>query len=149
MPVGIVVFQSDVSGNIASFTSAGKTIIEASGQTFGISFGGNTVQVTTDGSLQTQEQTPTQFIPGSLLTISSASGGTRLGGASVIRAIVRAHPQNSGYLFLGSQTFPPYSGFGFVLAPGEAYSQNVDNFNVFRAFAQMSGDRITYGGSAL
>jgi hypothetical protein len=149
MPVGVVVFPSDISGNVASFTDEGKTIIEASGQTIGISFGGNTVQVTTAGSLVTQEQQPTQFIPGPLVTVTSASGGVRLGANAVSRAVIRSHPQNSGYLFLGSQTFPPYSGFGFVLAPGEAYSQNVNNFNVFRVYAQLSGDRITYGGSAL
>ena len=132
-----------------AFTPAGGTIVDTSGQVIGIGGQGNTVNVTVDGGLQTQEQIPTQFIPTSLLICTSLSGGTRLTNQPVKRAVVRSHPANSGYMFLGSQSLPPFSGFGFVLAPGEAYVTDINNLNVFRVYAAMSGDLLTYAGTRL
>lgn len=149
MPTGIVVYPADFSGNMPAFTPAGETIVNTSGQVIAIGGQGNNAVVTVDGSLQTQEQIPTQFIPTSLLICTSLSGGTRLTNQPVKRAVIRSHPANSGYMFLGSQNLPPFSGFGFVLAPGEAYASDITNTNVFRVYATMSGDLLTYAGTRL
>jgi hypothetical protein len=83
------------------------------------------------------------------LNCTDASGGQILTSGAVLSVIVKAHILNSGDMYIGGSSgvnTTPYSGFGFLLAPGEAINLDIDNIGKVRACAAISGDRIIYIG---
>ncbi|MHC1566178.1 MAG: hypothetical protein ACXQTD_00145 [Candidatus Syntropharchaeia archaeon] len=85
--------------------------------------------------------TPTTVFTGAKQVLSDLSGGTALLSGEVISALVRADTKNSGDVYIGGTTGAtmPYSGYGFVLEPGDVISVDIDNPNRFRAMGTVSG----------
>ena len=86
--------------------------------------------------------------PASLLKVTGASAGVALSLGKVKAVIVKALVANSGNIFMGGNAPGdyPYSGYGYLLEPGESLSLDVDDFSRLAVFANVSGDRITYAG---
>lgn len=94
---------------------------------------------------------PTEFKTGLIRSITSASGGEVLHSGAVKAAQIKSDKDNSGAIVIGGATNRPWyqarcSGLGFVLDPGEAKSEDIDNFNRIYVVAQVSGDQISFGG---
>ncbi|KKN87077.1 hypothetical protein LCGC14_0263470 [marine sediment metagenome] len=90
-------------------------------------------------------EVPGAVITGALLAVPSGSGGTIVTSGAVKSAIIKSL---SGDVFVGGSvaTQMPYSGFGFLLAYGEAVSLDIDNFGRARVVANISGDFVTFIG---
>jgi len=90
-------------------------------------------------------ETPTAVRTRDILVVSSNSGGTLLLSGDIKGATVKSL---SGDIFIGGTTTPdmPYSGHGLLLAAGEAWSLDIDNFNKIRACAAVNGDWLSYAG---
>jgi hypothetical protein len=80
------------------------------------------------------------------LTCTSDSGGVALLSGDVVSMTLKALTTNSGDIYVGFDSEPPYSGYGFLLQAGETIILAIDNFNKIRVFAQSSGDKLTYIG---
>ena len=87
--------------------------------------------------------TPTVVRVRAILIPTAGSGGTVLLSGDVKSATVKSL---SGDVWVGGATDKPYSGFGFLLAAGEAWSLDVDNFNAIYVCANTSGNFVSYGG---
>jgi hypothetical protein len=82
-----------------------------------------------------------------ILQCTSLSGGTVLLSGDCYRATIRSLPSQSGAMFVGSSTEPPFSGTGFYLATGEALTIDITNLASIRVFASLSGEKISYCGT--
>ena len=84
---------------------------------------------------------------GVLLKPTSDSGGTIITSGAVKAATVKAL---SGDIYVGGSVAEdmPYSGHGFLLSQGEAWSLDIDNFGRIRVFPVISGAWVSYGGVA-
>lgn len=91
---------------------------------------------------------PTAIKTSGLFTVTGASGGANLYSGAVVSATVKALSGNSGDIFVGGSGYKPYSGYGFLLEPGEAVNLDVDNFGEIWVVATVSGDKVTYLGVA-
>lgn len=89
---------------------------------------------------------PTTIKTHSVRTISDLSGGNPLHSGAVVSVTVKALSDNSGDLYLGGATALPYSGFGFLLEPGEAINVDVNDFGAIYVCAVVSGDKTTFLG---
>jgi len=89
---------------------------------------------------------PTDIITNAVTTVGSISGGTILTSADCISVTVKALSTNSGDIYIGGYTAGnmPYSGYGLLLEPGEAINIDIDNIGKIHAFAEVSGDKVTY-----
>ena len=89
---------------------------------------------------------PREVKTGGLVTVTSDSGGIVLASGEVQSVLVKALSGNSGGIYIGGENYRPYSGYGFLLEPGEAVNLDVDNFNRIYLYAVVSGDIVTYTG---
>ena len=76
-------------------------------------------------------------------SITSASGGIELSSGEITTMKIKSLPTNSGDMYIGSA---PYSGYGYILSPGDQEQFNIDNLNKVKVFATVSGDKVTYYG---
>ncbi len=94
---------------------------------------------------------PTEVKAGLIRSVISNSGGEVLHSGAVMAAQIKSDKDNSGAIVIGGATNRPWyearcSGLGFVLDPGEAKSEDIDNFNRIYVVAQVSGDQISFLG---
>jgi len=103
-----------------------------------IHISGDTVVAKTSGEAS---YTPSSVFTGPKQVLVDLSGGTALLSGEVISALVRADTKNSGDVYIGGTTGAtmPYSGYGFVLEPGDVVSVDVSNPNRIRAMGTVSG----------
>ena len=82
-----------------------------------------------------------------LLSVTGASGGVILTSGAVTAMTIKNLTGNTD-MFVGFSEAAemPYSGFGFLLGGGEAWSFSINELGRVRAFATTSGQLITYGG---
>lgn len=78
--------------------------------------------------------------------IPSISGGVLLFSGDTNMVVIRNNPGNN-FMYLGSTTERPYSGFGFKLAGGDGVSLPVNNFNIIAVFAATSGQYVSFVGT--
>lgn len=78
--------------------------------------------------------------------IPSLSGGVLLFSGDTNMVIIRNNPGNN-FMYLGSTTERPYSGFGFKLAGGDGVTLPINNFNIIAVFAATSGQYVSFIGS--
>lgn len=80
-----------------------------------------------------------------ILPVTSNSGG-----ATLVSGIVRSVTVKSlsGAIYIGGTTGidMPYAGYGMLLAGGEAITLDVNNFNLIKVCAAVSGDPVSYIG---
>ena len=83
----------------------------------------------------------------SIVTPTASSGGTAIGSGAVSQVIIKNMSGNAD-VWIGSSgaAKAPYSGFGFSLADQEAITVNVNNINVIRVCANVSGEAVTVIG---
>lgn len=88
---------------------------------------------------------PTAIKTGAILTPTALSGGAIVTSGAVKAATFKSL---SGDVYLGGTAVGdrPYSGYGFLLAFGEAASLDIDNFGRARICAPHSGDWVSYIG---
>ncbi|MBA7475657.1 hypothetical protein ES707_11029 [subsurface metagenome] len=142
---GFVSVQSGLGVLISGqhvFVESGVHVVSLSGtfhvvvDTGVISVSGETISV----------ETPTAVLTRAILTPTADSGGTLLISGIVVAVTVKSL---SGDIYIGgiAADDAPYSGYGFLLAAGEAWSLDIDNFNKIRVCAPVnSGDWVSYGG---
>ena len=125
-------------------------VVKVSGETLVAKVSGEAVRVSGQAVVVSGQliriTAPTLARTNAILTVTGASGGAVLHSGVVVSVVMKALSTNSGDLYVGSTTNPPYSGFGFQLAKGEALSVDIGNFNVIRVISQVSGDKITFYG---
>ena len=128
----------DISGD--PVTVSGNVVVVSSTSVSGnaVNISGNTVIVVGASSSTTVIRTA------SGTKCTSLSGGVQLASLSGDRIIIKANQDNSGRIYLGSTTNPPFSGMGLQLAAGQSEKFEVTNSDVFRAFASASGDVVSY-----
>ena len=99
------------------------------------------------GSVTANVYTPSRIkISGSLMKVTSDSGGANLPSGAIISVTVKSLSWNSGEIMVGGSTHRPNSGVGFLLEPGEAIGLDVDNLGEVLVWARNSGDYITFAG---
>ena len=138
-----------VSGNVS--TSVSGDIVKAEQQgPWGVQVSGAVI-VSGDLTASVSGQpvdiiVPTDIITNLVTTVGSISGGTILTSADCISVTVKALSTNSGDIYIGGYTAGnmPYSGYGLLLEPGEAINIDIDNIGKIHAFAEVSGDKVTY-----
>jgi len=134
-----------VSGEIVIAKISGETsIAKVSGETISLP---STQAVKISGEY-VDIIVPTAVKTGAILTPTADSGGTIVTSGAVKSATFKSL---SGDVYIGGAVAGdmPYSGFGFLLAAGEAWSVDIDNFGRARICAPVnSGDWVTYGGIA-
>jgi len=118
---------TSVSGDVLTVIQSGTLVVTASGDVY-------------------EPRTPTAGRIRATLALPTASGGAALESGVVISITTKALSTNSGDIYLGFSTEPPYSGYGFLLEPGENTSMDMDNFNKVRGVAEISGDKVSYYG---
>jgi hypothetical protein len=128
-----------VSGNAISVSG---NMVNVSGQAARIS--GETVSV----SGIVQQRIPTAMRTRALLQCTSLSGGTQLLSGDVKIATLINAGTSGTVMYIGSTTDPPFSGKGIILAAGNGYTLEIDNFNRLWSFAATSGQFLSYGGVA-
>lgn len=121
----------EVSGTIISKVSGETIISKISGEAVKIS--GEKVDIIAPTTIRTR----------AILIPSSASGGTALASGVVVSVTIKSL---SGDVYVGGSTEPPYSGYGFLLAAGEAISLDISNLNAVRVCSNVSGGWCTYVG---
>jgi hypothetical protein len=117
-------------------------MVNVSGQAARIS--GETVSV----SGIVQQRIPTAMRTRALLQCTSLSGGTQLLSGDVKIATLINAGTSGTVMYIGSTTDPPFSGKGIILAAGNGYTLEIDNFNRLWSFAATSGQFLSYGGVA-
>lgn len=137
-PVTISGNAVTISGN--SITVSGPVLISgqvvnASGTVVNIS--GATVNTINIGLSTTVIRTA------SGVKCTSLSGGVAFPSLVGDRVVITANSDNSGKIYLGSTTNPPFSGHGLHMGAGATQSFTVTNANVFQAFASTSGDIVS------
>lgn len=141
---------SPLTVTFASGTAV-STTVTLSGATINIS--GAPVKIsgeTVIGKISGQPTTitsATSVITAAHLVVTAASGGTQLGSNTVFRATVRYNPSQSGFMWLGSTTNPPVSGTGLMLSTGDSYTADINNTNLLRIVATISGEKASYIGT--
>ena len=82
---------------------------------------------------------------GTLLVATGASGGNAFAAKVCKSATVKSL---SGDVWVGGTAVGdmPYSGYGFLLAAGEAVSLDIDNFSDIKGCANISGDWLAIIG---
>ena len=83
---------------------------------------------------------------GNPMRVTAASGGVILTSAAVASVIVKSLAANTLDLYVGGISNRPYSGQGFVLAPGEAINLPINQVGAVIVCATLSGERITWIG---
>jgi len=130
-----------VSGEVVAKVS-GESLVVTSGEVRAL-ISGDVVQIS--GQV-VDFKAPTTIKTSGLFTVTGASGGANLYSGAVVSVTVKALSSNSGDIYVGGSTHKPYSGYGFLLEPGEAINVDVDNFGEVWVFAAVSGDKVTYLG---
>jgi hypothetical protein len=145
IPVGISGQAVTVSGNAVTVSGNAVTV---SGNAVTIS--GNTVVLTSgayisvSGNVVTAVIFPTTTFLTSAFIIAMTSGGTTLPSIAAKMVTLRAHPANSGVMWVGPAGSPA-SGVGWYMEPGDALDEtNVSGLNIYGAYALVSGDRLMY-----
>lgn len=134
MPAGDYVYLKDASGNLATVSANGSLNVQSS---------------TVSGSVTAIIGTQTVGRTRAVLTPSDLSGGISLGSGDTITMVVKNFSSSSGDVYLGYSNEPPYSGFGYNIAPGEAFSIDLDNFNKVAVMGTVSGFcKVAYTGLA-
>lgn len=137
--IGIIQPASSLSGQYVQISGqgvliSGQTIVVASG-VYTIPQSGLGILIGGGPGVRTR----------AILAVSNVSGGVTL-----VSGIVRSVTLKSlsGAIYVGGATGidMPYSGFGMLLAGGEAITLDVNNFNLINACAATSGDPVSYIG---
>lgn len=110
-----------------------------------ISGGFVTAGLTSGGFVTADMATPTSVLTRDILLVTDDSGGMALVSGLVKSMTLKSL---SGDVFVGGTAAGdmPYSGHGFLLAAGEAWSLDIDNFSRVKVCANVSGDWVSYGG---
>jgi len=152
LPISVsVTATADISGQ-AVWVGSGEVISKISGEVVNIS--GQPVSVTisevsvTSGEIHILSgnvniDTPSTIRIGNTVTVGSISGGITVSSGSVKSVTLKSLSSNSGDLYIGGY---PYSGFGLLLEVGEAICLDINNLNLIRVYAVVSGDHISYMG---
>jgi hypothetical protein len=122
--------KEDISGRIISAIS-GETVLIQSGAVVTIA-----------------QTTPTLVQTGAILAVTGTSGGVAISSGVVVSAVVKAIAGNSGDIYVGGSGAArnPFSGYGYLLRPGEAYGTDINNLFSIKVVASISGDNITFVG---
>jgi hypothetical protein len=132
---------ASVSGNIISMT--GQLEVHAISGIVVAKISGESVSYAPCAALMVHASGAAQFGAGSgnPLILDSNSGGKYLWSAAVRGLLVKALAKNSGDIYVGGiyASQRPFSGFGFVLAPGEAFTVDITDPSSVRVFAAHSG----------
>jgi hypothetical protein len=92
------------------------------------------------------------FISGASLTnpmpLEDISGGLPLHSGQVRSVVVKSLSTNSGDLYIGGHNADqmPTSGYGLLLEAGEAVTLDIQQVGYVKAFAECSGDKVTWLG---
>lgn len=132
-----IYFMGDISGQFV-YTS-GSPGLQVSGA---VQVSGTVEAKVSGETLTTRPELPTGVSGGYL---QLASGRTQLPNVPCVAATVRALPTGeaqSGNVWLGGATVG--SGAGFLLTPGDSFSVDMDNPNRLHAWAQVSGDYVSW-----
>jgi len=91
---------------------------------------------------------PNTIRPATTLPLTSNSGGIILTSAAVQGVVIKSIVTNSGDVYIGGAIagVRPYSNYGYLLSVGETVSMEIDQVGRLAAFAQVSGDKISYMG---
>jgi hypothetical protein len=92
--------------------------------------------------------TPTLVQTGTILRVTALSGGVAISSGVVVSAVIKAIAGNSGDIYVGGSGAArnPFSGYGYLLRPGEAYGTDINNLFSIKVVASTSGDLITFAG---
>jgi hypothetical protein len=80
-----------------------------------------------------------------VLPVTAASGGMQLSSGEVVGVSIKALVRNVSDIYVGGEDNRPYSGYGYCLEPGEAWSLDVQNLNKVYVVSCISGDAVTWG----
>jgi len=131
---------TSVSGNVVKVSGE---VVKISGETVIAKVSGEAVSVS--GNVLAIE-VPTEVKTGLIRIVTAASGGAVLHSGAVLSLKLKALSGNSGDIYVGGETNRPYSGFGFVLEPGEAEAMDIDDFKRVYVVATVSGDMVCFDG---
>lgn len=104
--------------------------------------------VVISGNLIATITVPTSIKTGSLLAVTSDSGGVQLSSGVVVSVVIKTLSGNSGDIYIGGSgagSFP-YSGYGYQLNAGQIVSFDMSNLYVPHVCAVVSGDVVTFMG---
>jgi mucin-19 len=109
---------------------------------------GTGVVIQSGASVISAANIPTLVQTGSILRVTGLSGGIAISSGIVVSAVVKAVAGNSGDIYVGGSGAArnPYSGYGYLLRPGEAYGTDINNLFSVKVVASISGDMITFAG---
>jgi hypothetical protein len=109
---------------------------------------GTGVVIQSGASVISAANIPTLVQTGSILRVTGVSGGIAISSGIVVSAVVKAVAGNSGDIYVGGSGAArnPYSGYGYLLRPGEAYGTDINNLFSVKVVASISGDMITFAG---
>ena len=126
-----IISISRISGETITAKISGETIIaKISGETITAKISGETVK----------SSIPSDLLHG-MVTLSGDSA-ISIGSAECVAVIIKAHPTNSGLVYIGNSTLS--GSDGFVLAPGETLSLTIRNVNKIYALREVDGDKICW-----
>jgi len=133
------------SGEVRALISGDVVVGKISGETVISKISGETVVAKISGEV-VDIKVPTEVKTNTIRTITGNSGGEVLHSGSVVSVTIKALSSNSGDIYVGGATNRPYSGYGFLLEPGEAVNLDVSDFDDVYLFACVSGDKVTFLG---
>jgi len=145
---------SKISGETIIAKISGETVIsKISGETVIAKVSGETIVARVSGETvvgKISGETIKLAIPSSVITGQAVISGTNLSGATPIqigsavcvRVIVKAFPNNSGNIYIGKDDVS--SNVGFVLAPGDSVTIDIDNVNKLYATSDIDGDKVCW-----
>jgi len=128
--------QLDISVTATAEVS-GQPIIVSSGEVIS-RISGETVTVAP----------PIRVRTGYVTEIGSISGGVGVAAGQVQSVVIKALSSNSGDIYIGGnlEGDMPFSGYGLLLEPGESVNLDINELGVLRAYATVSGDKVTWAG---
>ena len=139
-PSGSIQIGGDVSIDSGFITVISGSVVSVSGNILHIS--GQIIS----------PSTPSSILIGAAgsnpVPITSASGGVAISSGVIVASIVKALLLNSGDIYIGGASpYRPYSGYGFILSPGQTLPFDITNFDAIFAVTTVSGDMINFMGT--
>lgn len=150
IPISVTATAS-ISGQTV-IVSSGEIIAKISGQPVSVSVVISEMSVSSGEihivSGEIEIKPLKNVVVGSLVTIPNLSGGVSLGTQTIGSLTIKSLSKNSGDIYIGGNEngSMPFSGYGLLLEPGEAINLDINNLNIVRIYATVSGDRVTYLG---
>jgi hypothetical protein len=96
------------------------------------------------GGYSIPEQIPSRITSRGIVMVPANSGGAILSSGPCVSAVIKADVKNSGDIYVGGPSCPPYSGEGYLLEPGESTSMDTTNLNGILLVSIVSGDIVSY-----